>query len=436
MVSKSETLPKRLWLLGVVLVCLVALLCGAAPPQAHALSRHTIKVFYDFQNGTTKETTTTSGNYLYLPITNPTNGNKLFLGWHALSANNDSDGFPWNWYTLEPPKFEAIDQEPPTGFAPTDFSLDEDTTVTAQWASTTPVKLNSTYQAMLSDNSPLGGSYPVKVYSATLTKGTTYHIQTWLPGGDSYLLLYDKNLNEIDHDDNSCPDYDKGYDGYGYLNNCGAYIEFTPEETGMYYFFSSTYSGYGSIYSHGMSYFRIGTSKLEEPRNCVSWISQNKVIKRTYVAAGRRLEAIKKPVRKGYTLAGWYRNASLTNKIDFSTYRVPTSDINVFAKWTSNDSHIKALKATAGKLTQKWTTKNFINTLALSKSTPSATIRPIRSNSKATVYMKYAGGTYKKMSSMRVSVAKGHDKAVYIKCVSQTGSKYKTVYKVYVRRAK
>lgn len=287
---------------------------------------------------------------------------------------------------------------------------------------------------MLSQNSPLWKMHPVQVYSCMLTAGTTYHIQTWLPGGDSYLYLFDDTLKELDHDDDSCADYDQGEYGYGYLNRYGSYIKFTPTKTGTYYFFNSTYSDYDEPYDHGMSFFRIGTSFLAEPRVCVTWISSGKTIDHTYFAPGQNVQARTAPTKRGYTFAGWYKTASLADRIDFSNFKMPTSDINVFAKWTSNESHLRGMKKSTGTFTQRWRTTNYINRLRISRYRSRVTIQPLRSDTRSTVFMKYKGGAYRQVSSMRIALKRGQTKTVYIKCVSQTGTRYTSVYKIFVTR--
>lgn len=440
MATKCMTTQRRLWLLGVAFACFAALLCSTAPPKAHAGVVPTgpgYRVYYDFMNGESQESTVASDTPLFLPIQNPTWSGKFFLGYRALSANGNYADFGWDWLHEGLPVISGAENPsniPPT-FLPTFFEVTADTTVTAQWSTITKATRGTVYQDMLSEESPLWEGYPTKVYSVDLEANKTYHFQTWLPGGDSYLNLYDSSLDYIDSDDDDCPDWTKGAYGYGYLTHYGSHIEFTPEESGRYYVLASTYGDDTNHDDQGMSFFRYDYKRLAEPRARITWISQGKAVGHTYFAPGQHVTAFAAPSRKGYTFKGWYRNAAFTNKMDFSDYHMPTADINIFAKMTSNDSHVKGIKKSAGTLTQKWTTSNIYNTLKLKSDTAKVTIKPVRCRAQSVIYMKYAGGTYKKVNSMTVSVKKGQKKAIYIKCVSETGSAYKTTYKLNIKRS-
>lgn len=432
--TKSLTTWQRVALFALAFMALTAYACGLMPAKAKALPSTTYNVHYNFMNGKSFAATGTPGSKLQLPLDPGTNGSKVFLGWKVAGEHN-SDFFNVNGIFEE--RYDAKSNAPLSalpGFGFVNYTLQEDTTATAQWATPRTAEIGKTYQAMLAEDSPFYHYAPTALYTANLTAGKTYYIQSWLPGGDAYLYLLDKDMKYIDSDDDDGEDYDKGFDSYGYLNDYGSYLEFTPTTSGTYYFCSSAYNN--DTYDAGMNFFRIGNEKLIEPRAEVAWISQSKNIATTYAFPGELLNQPAQPKRKGYTFAGWFRNMSFNTKVDLSTYRMPTGDINMFAKWTSNDAHIKAFKKTNGYFTQKVTTTNYINRLKISKNKPSVTVKPVKCDSKSTVYMRTAGNKWAKVNSLKVKVAKGKTRTLYVKCVSETGSKYSKTYKIFVTRNK
>lgn len=117
-------------------------------------------------------------------------------------------------------------------------------------------------------------------------------------------------------------------------------------------------------------------------------------------------------------------------------YHVPNADINLFSKWTSNDAKVSSLSKTTGKLKKSWKSSRYSYKLTISKKHKSVTLKPTKSNSSAKLYMCYKGGSYKEVSSLKVSLKRGQTKAVYIRCVSQTGTKYTKTYKIAIKRSK
>ncbi len=427
--SHSSSALRRVWLMGIVFACLLTAMCGVKPAKSSAVEPDSIRVVYKYNNGMASTVATgTIPMYLGLPD-NPTFGKRLFLGWMTRSENGDTNFFSWDWLTAsqsaQSPKSSPSNLV--THYTPTNVQISSDTTVSAQWANVYHASLNTTYQHMLSQNSPLWKKHPVAVYSRTLTAGVTYHIQTWLPGGDSHLYLFDDALKLLLEDND-------GNTNSSYLSDRGSYVKFTPTKTGTYYFFDTTHTEYSPPFDHGMSFFRIGTAFIAEPQVCVTWISSGTTIARTYYAPGEKVTSLGTPKRKGYSFVGWYSDAALTKRVDFSNFLMPTSDVNFYAKWTSNECQLRGLAKSSGTLTQHWTRTNYINRLRISRYTSRVTIRPLRYTSRSKIFIKTQEGTYKAMSSIKVTLKRGETKTIYIKCVSQTGSRYMSIYKVFVTR--
>lgn len=260
-------------------------------------------------------------------------------------------------------------------------------------------------------------------YSVQLTAGTKYYFQLNMPGRTPEFYLYDKDFAELASGDGSIANTDT-FAHYG-----DSIIEYTPTTSGTYYL------GVCASWYDEMGFYQMiaSTQKATFPKFKVEWISVGNVVRTSELDPG---ENIKPPAiaRRGYTFAGWYRDTAFTKAFKTDEEIMPVAHIAFFAKWTSNDSKLKGMSKSAGYLTQRWTRTNYINRLRIRRSTSKVTIRPVRSYSKATVYMKYKGGTYKAMNSMRISLKRGQTKTVYIKCVSQTGTKYTSVYKLFVTR--
>lgn len=415
--------------MSIILSCSLTLLLGIMPPNSYAFEQDFINIVYKYNNGIAS-TIVTGTPPLYLGLPNkPAYTNKLFSGWMARSTNGETSFFDWDWLTekhLSQPSKDGPSRLV-TQYTPTNVLISSDTTVSAQWVNVYPVSLNTTYQHMLSQNSPLWKLHPVAVYSRTLIEGVTYHIQAWLPGGDSHLYLFDDSLKLLFEDND-------GNTHMSYLSDRSSYIKFTPPKSGTYYFFTTAHTEYSPPFDHGMSFFRVGTSFIAEPQVSVTWISSESTIAHTRYAPGEKISPIQVPKRKGFTFAGWYEDSELTNHAEFSNLRMPTSDICFYAKWTSNESHLKGLGNSSGKLAEQWKSTNYTNRLRIHRDTPEITIRPLRYISHSRIFIKHKGGTYKETNALGITLKRGETKTVYIKCVSQTGFCYSSIYKIFVTR--
>ena len=262
------------------------------------------------------------------------------------------------------------------------------------------------------------------LYKIELTKGEKVFFQLNSPGRDKDFELYNSKFEYIDDGTYTIPEKET-------FANCGDQkIEYTAAESGTYYIVVSA-----SWYDEMGSYMMLVSDKMQEfPKLTIDWISAGKVVKTTNADAGEKIVA-PKVTRKGYTFVGWFRDLSFT-KILNDEDLMPVAHTSFFAKWTSNDAYIKAFKKSNGRFTQKVTKTNYINRLKISKKKPSVTVKPVKSNSKSTVYMRTAGNKWAKVNSMKVKVAKGKTKTLYVKCISQTGSKYAKTYKILVTRGK
>lgn len=262
-------------------------------------------------------------------------------------------------------------------------------------------------------------------YQTTLTAGTKYYFELSMPGRAPDFFLYDKDFSELASGEISIENADQ-FAHYG-----DKIIEYTPTTTDTYYV-GVCASQYEDMGLYQMIY---STQKVMFPKFKIEWISAGKVARTSELDPGENIIA-PSVARWGYTFAGWYRDISFTKAFKTDEEIMPVGNIAFFAKWTSNESELKGMYKSTGHFTQKWTGINYINRLRIRERTSSVTIRPIPRNSKSTMFMKYKDGTYKIMSTMKISLKKGQTKTVYIKCVSQTGTKYTSVYKLLVTRKK
>lgn len=265
--------------------------------------------------------------------------------------------------------------------------------------------------------------YASDLYKISLTAGKKYYFELNAPGRSPWLALLDKDFNSVgEYGDIDEENFSHDYDDL---------ITFTPEESGTYYITVNA-EWYDEL---GAYQLIVADEQVAFPKLQIEWISQGKVFKTTETDPGEKIVA-PKISRKGYTFQGWYRDISYTRILNPED-TMPVAHASFFAKWTSNDAKVKGIKTSTGTLTQKWAPTNIYNCLRIPSNKSSVTVTPIRSNAKATIYMKHAGGKYKKMNLMTVSVPrKGQTRAIYIKCVSETGNSSTSVHKLYIHRNK
>ncbi len=82
------------------------------------------------------------------------------------------------------------------------------------------------------------------------------------------------------------------------------------------------------------SYCVIKKVKVPDLKKITFKANGGTTVKAKYVKNNSKLSAPTKPLRKGYTFAGWYTNASKTKKYDFKTK--VAKNFKLYAKWTPN----------------------------------------------------------------------------------------------------
>lgn len=169
------------------------------------------------------------------------------------------------------------------------------------------------------------------------------------------------------------------------------------------------------------------------------------------VATGDELGELPTTQKVGYTLDGWYDsqgtkaspNTVIENNITFKAKWSPINgnEPSINGKESSesdnklsNNSYLKSLKKSTGKLNPKFNQSKKKYKLTISKKKKSVKIKPIKSDSKAKVQIKVGKGKYKNIKSVKIKLKKGKSKKVYIKVIAEDNTK--KVYKVKVKRKK
>jgi uncharacterized repeat protein (TIGR02543 family) len=151
-------------------------------------------------------------------------------------------------------------------------------------------------------------------------------------------------------------------------------------------------------------------------------------ITRTY---GTKLGVLPRPTRAGFVFAGWY--FSKTGKTVATSNHYVYGPVTLYARWKSKDATLKKLRLSKGKLTSRFKPTKKKYNVVLSVNTASVRLKPTTKHKSAKIAIKVSGGGYRRISSVKVPVARAKKKIVWIRVTAQD-VKTRHIYRVVIKR--
>jgi len=139
------------------------------------------------------------------------------------------------------------------------------------------------------------------------------------------------------------------------------------------------------------------------------------------VTNGKAVGVLPATTRPGFTFAGWHTHPTAGTPVHAGT--VVTASTTYHARWVaqSNNANLKGLKASKGKLTQKFSAGRSTHTLRLTKAQSQVRLTPVRAHGKSRLQV-LVGKTWRNVSSHNVKVGRGKTATVRFRVIAENGA--------------